>query len=363
MRRVEATVDLAAIRNNLARTRQLAPDAKLMAAVKGDAYGHGMAAVASAIDAKVDAFAVAALEEAVELTDAGCKALIVILEGILDTREIDDVAGRGDVLVLHDDWQLKALETAKPTRPVRVWLKLDTGMGRLGFLPKQATALLGRVNACSHLELVGWMTHLARADNSADSFTNAQLQQFSAATKGLPGERSIANSGGIVAWPAAHADWMRPGLMLYGASPLHDKTAKALRLQPAMTVRSRLISVRQLPAGSAVGYGGTYVCEKDTQVGVVAVGYGDGYPRHAPSGTPVLVHSAAGDLQAPIIGRVSMDMISIDLGAVPDARVGDAVTLWGEGLPIETVAAHAGTISYELMCGLTSRVRYSHANA
>lgn len=363
MRRVEATVDLAAIRHNLQRARNLALNAKLMAAVKGDAYGHGARVVAAAIDAQVDALAVAALEEAVELTDAGCESPIVILEGILDAREIDEVAVRGDVLVLHHAWQLAALQAARPERKIPIWIKLDTGMSRLGFDPGEAKDLLARVTDCPHLELVGWMTHLARADDPADAFTDHQLNAFARATDGLPGLRSIANSGGMVSWPAAQGDWVRPGLLLYGATPLTTKTAQELGLEPGMTVRSRLISVRTLAAGSAVGYGGTYVCEQATQVGVVAVGYGDGYPRHAATGTPVLVHAAEGIKRVPILGRVSMDMITVDLSDAPGAREGDVVTLWGEGLPIETVADHAGTISYDLMCGLTSRVRYRHANA
>lgn len=362
-RRVEATVDLAAIRHNLRRARSLAPGAKLMAAVKGDAYGHGARVVAATLDAQVDALAVAALEEAVELTEAGCESPIVILEGILDTREIDEAAVRGDVLVLHHDWQLAALEAARPRARIAVWIKLDTGMSRLGFDPGRAQDLLARVEACPHLQHVGWMTHLARADDPSDPFTDQQLGDFARATEGLPGQRSISNSGGMVGWPAAQGDWVRPGLLLYGASPMADRSAQDLQLQPGMTVRSRLISVRTLAAGAAVGYGGTYVCEQPTQVGVIAVGYGDGYPRHAKTGTPVLVHSADGPARVPVLGRVSMDMITVDLSQSPTAREGDVVTLWGEGLPIETVAEHAGTISYDLMCGLTSRVSYRHANA
>ncbi|MBR9814618.1 alanine racemase [bacterium] len=363
MRRVEATVDLAAIRHNLQRARALAPAAKLMAAVKGDAYGHGARVVAAALDSDVDALAVAALEEAVELTDAGCESPIVLLEGILDAGEIDDVAARGDVLVLHDDWQLAALEAARPGTAIAVWIKLDTGMNRLGFDPDRAKDLLARVSACSHLEHIGWMTHLARADDPADPFTNQQLDVFAQAIEGLPGQRTIANSGGMVGWPAAHADWVRPGLLLYGASPVCGKPAESLGLQPGMTVRSRLISVRNLAAGAAIGYGGTYVCDRPMQVGVVAVGYGDGYPRHAGTGTPVLIQAAGGAATVPMLGRVSMDMITVDLTDAPSAQVGDTVTLWGEGLSIEAVAEHAGTISYDLMCGLTSRVRYRHANA
>lgn len=363
MRRVEATVDLAAIRHNLQRARELAPGSQLMAAVKGDAYGHGLQVVASAIDADVDALAVAALEEAVELTDAGCQSPIVILEGILDASEIDDVARRGDVLVLHDDWQLAALEAARPAQSIAAWFKLDTGMSRLGFGPERVAELIARANACPHLDLVGWMTHLACADDPADPSTDIQLQRFEQATAGAPGARSIVNSAGLVGWPAAHADWVRPGLLLYGASPVQTETAGGLGLRPGMTVRSRLIAIREVAQGAAVGYGGSYVCERPMRLGVVSVGYGDGYPRHAKTGTPVIVNAADGAHEAAMLGRVSMDMITIDLTAVTGAQVGDTVTLWGEGLPIERVAGHAGTISYDLMCGLTSRVNYSHANA
>lgn len=361
--RVEATVDLAAIRHNLRRVRSLAPAARVMAAVKGDAYGHGIAQVATAIDSQVDGFAVAALEEAVQLRDAGCESPCVLLEGILHAREIPDVAACGDVLVLHHDWQLAALEHARIEQVIPVWIKLDTGMNRLGFDPARAAELQQRVAGISGLELLGWMTHLARADDPADAFTDEQIAVLDQATEGLPGARSIANSAGLIAWPAAQRDWVRPGLMLYGASPLLDRDAATLDLRPAMTVASRLISVRDLPAGAAVGYGGDHVCQEQTRVGVVAVGYGDGYPRHAATGTPVLVQGQAGHGLARILGRVSMDMISIELNDLPHTQVGERVVLWGEGLPAETVAAHAGTVAYDLFCGLTSRVRYRHANA
>lgn len=361
--RVEATVDLAAIRHNLARARALAPGARVMAAVKGDAYGHGIHQVGAAIDHLVDGFAVAALEEAVQLRDAGCESPAILLEGILHRSEIAEVAASGDILVLHHDWQLDALDGLTVDRPIPVWIKLDTGMNRLGFDPRRAAELQRRVADTPGVNLIGWMTHLARADDPAEPFTEQQIAALDAATEGLPGARSIANSAGLIAWPAARRDWVRPGLMLYGASPLLDRDAAALELRPAMTVASRLISIRELAAGAAVGYGGDYVCERAMRVGVVAVGYGDGYPRHAATGTPVLVHGRGGAATARILGRVSMDMISVDLAEVPGAQVGDRVVLWGEGLPAETVAQHAGTVAYDLYCGLTSRVRYRHANA
>lgn len=357
-RRVSATVDLAAIRHNLSRVAALVPGARIMAAVKGNAYGHGAAPVALAIDDAVDAFAVACLEEAVELTQAGCRTRCVLLEGILDAAEIPDVASRGDVLVLHHDWQLAALAQARLDTPVDVWIKLDTGMHRLGFPPQRARELAAWVEQTPQVQLVGWMTHLANADARDPHPTREQIGLFETATSGLPGARSLANSAGLIAYEATRADWVRPGLMLYGASPLADRSAADLGLRPAMHVTSRLISVRDVPAGAAIGYGSEWICAEPTRLGVVAVGYGDGYPRHAASGTPVLV----GGRRAALIGRVSMDMITVDLRGIPDAQVGDPVTLWGAELPAEDVAAHAATISYDLFCGLTSRVVYRHAD-
>ena len=354
--RVTATVDLAAIRHNLEVVRRFAPASKIMAAVKADAYGHGAVAVARALD-RADAFAVACLEEALVLREAGIDRPIVLLEGILSGGEAEEAAAEHLQIVVHDHWQLLLLD-ALGAKPLSVWLKLDTGMHRLGFSPTTAAALHKFVLARPHWHFCGWMTHLACADELDNKFTDDQLQTFQQALGELPGERSIANSAGLIAWPGTRMDWVRPGLMLYGASPFAGKTAAELELQPAMNVDSRLIAIRDFEEGAGIGYGQTFRCPERMKIGVVAAGYADGVPRVLPTGTPVLVNG----VRVPMVGRVSMDMISVDLRATPRARVGDSVRMWGDGLPVEEIAAAAGTLAYELMCGLTARVRRVHGN-
>lgn len=357
--RVTATVDLSAVRHNLAVVRRHAPAARVMAAVKADAYGHGAVPVSRAlVAAGVDALAVACLEEALVLREAGLEVPIVLLEGILSADEAREALAQRLHIVAHDRWQLDLLDRLGEA-PAELWLKLDSGMHRLGFPLSEARALHADVRARPHWTLRGWMTHLACADETANPFTERQIAAFGQAMAGIPGPRSIANSAGLLAWPGARADWVRPGLMLYGASPLPERNATDLGLRPAMNVESRLISVREYAAGEGIGYGQTWRCPQRMPVGVVAVGYADGVHRALPSGTPVLIHGR----RAPIVGRVSMDMISVDLRALPQARVGDAVRLWGDGLPVEEIAAAAGTLAYELMCGLTQRVRFVHINA
>jgi alanine racemase len=354
--RVTATVDLAAIRHNLEAVRRFAPQSKVMAAIKADAYGHGAVAVARALRG-VDAFAVACLEEALVLREAGITQPIALLEGILSGGEAEEAVQERLQVVVHDHWQLLLLD-ALGTKPVSVWLKLDSGMHRLGFPLAEAQALHQFVHARPHWQFCGWITHLACADETGNDFTQKQLELFGQGLQGLPGERSIANSAGLIAWPGARADWVRPGLMLYGASPLPDRSALDLGLRPAMKVESRIIAIHEYEEGESIGYGQTYRCPERMKIGVAAVGYADGVHRVLPSGTPALV----GGKRVPMAGRVSMDMITLDLRDVPKTRIGDLVRLWGEGLPVEEIAASAGTLAYELMCGLTQRVHLIYCN-
>jgi alanine racemase len=347
--RVIATVDLAAVRHNLGVVRRLAPASKAMAAIKADGYGHGAVAIARAIDA--DAYAVACLEEALVLREAGIEKPVVLLEGILSGAEAEEAADERLQVVVHDHWQLLLLD-ALGNRAVSIWLKLDSGMHRLGFPLTETAALHRFVQARPHWEFCGWMTHLACADETNNAFTQAQVDAFASALGELPGPRSIANSAGLIAWPQARVDWVRPGLMLYGASPFANRSAVDLGLKPAMRLESRIIAIHDFAQGEGIGYGQTYRCPEDMKIGVVAIGYADGVHRSLPSGAPVLIQG----LQVPLVGRVSMDMITVDLRPVPKARIGDAVRIWGEGVPIENVAARAGTLAYELMCGLTQRV-------
>lgn len=350
-RRAWAVIDLGAVRHNLEKVRQHAPNAKVMAAIKANGYGHGAVEVSRAL-AGADALAVATIEEGLQLRTAGLTKPIVLLGGVLDADALLLAVEQGFHLVVHDFYQLALIEQQPVAHTLPVWLKLDTGMHRLGFAPAALPLLKQRLASLPQLRIQGWMTHFASADDSSSPVTSKQIEIFHSLLDGMAGARSLANSAGIIAWPASHADWVRPGIMLYGASPLIGQPAAKLGLKPAMTLHSRVLSIRELPAGEAVGYGGTWTTPERMRVAVVAIGYGDGYPRHVPSGTSVLIRGR----RVPLVGRVSMDMITVDLRGCDDVREGDAVTLWGDGLPADEVAFAAGTIAYELFCGLGSRV-------
>jgi alanine racemase len=322
-----------------------------MAIIKANAYGHGLLPVAQAL-ADADAFGVATLEEAIALREAGSERRIVLLEGAFEADEAMLIGGYRLDVVVHHRFQLEMLEQVRLSAPVDVWLKVDTGMHRLGFAVTDVAGAAQRLQQIAHVGRIFLMSHFACADEPDNPCTRSQLQHFHDATDGLTGERSLANSAAILAWPETCLDWVRPGIMLYGSSPLAGTTAGELDLRPVMTLETRLIAVNKHRQGEAIGYGGDWVCPETMPIGVAAIGYGDGYPRHLPSGTPLLVNG----MPAALAGRVSMDMITIDLRSVPDAAVGDAVTLWGNDLPADDIAGRAGTIAYELLCGVGSRV-------
>ena len=350
-RATRAVINLSALRHNLSIARRHAPDSRIMAIIKANGYGHGSVAVAQALN-QADAFGVACLDEAITLREAGVAQPIVLLEGVVHAADLNLVRGYQLELVVHHPVQIGLLEQESGSA-IPVWLKLDTGMHRLGITPPQVTEMLQRLGQLEAVaQPVRLMTHLANADDRQDDTTPQQLERFDSATADLRLETSIANSAGILAWPDTHRDWVRPGIMLYGVSPFVDSSAAEHDLQPVMTLQSELIAVNQQRQGEPIGYGGTYRCPADMPVGVVAIGYGDGYPRHAPSGTPVLVNGQ----RVPLIGRVSMDMICVDLRDCPKAAIGDPVVLWGAGLPVEEIASLAGTIGYELLCQVTRRV-------
>lgn len=351
MRPASAVIDLAAVRHNLARARALAGQARIVAVVKADAYGHGAARILPAL-ASAGMLGVACIEEALALREAGAVQPILLLEGVFAADELAACARHGFEVAVHEPGQLAMLEGARLDRPLTAWLKVDTGMRRLGFAPEAVRVAHPRLAACAAVGTIRLMTHFAHADTPADPMTSVQLERFADVTSGIEAERSLCNSAGLLAWPAAHGQWVRPGVLLYGVSPMAGRTGREEGLRPVMSLRTRLIAVREVRRGERVGYAGVWSAETDTRVGIAAIGYGDGYPRHAPSGTPVLVNGRP----ATLAGRVSMDMLAIDLADQPRARVGDPVLLWGEGLPVETVAAHAGTIAYELLCGVTRRV-------
>ncbi len=351
-RPAQAILDLPALARNLKRVRELAPGRGVMAVIKANGYGHGMIKVAHALR-ETDAYAVACLDEALILREAGIHHPIVLLEGFFSAREFPAILHHNLSAVIHHQEQLRMLETDPPSAPLPVWLKIDSGMHRIGIAPDQVADAYRRLKALPTVELKGLMTHLASADERDDPTTTRQLADFEQVVASYPEPKSIANSAGILAWPRSHGDWVRPGLMLYGASPFADRVGQDHGLQPALSLHSQLMAVNTFKRGDRVGYGGEWQCPEDMAVGVVAIGYGDGYPRHAKTGTPVLVNGR----RVPLIGRVSMDMICVDLRSQPRARIGDAVCLWGAQLPVEEIAQCAGTIPYELLCRVTSRVR------
>lgn len=354
-----ALIRLGALAHNLEVLRSVAPDVRIMAVIKANAYGHGMVAVAQHLDA-ADSFAVARLPEAQLLRESGIEMPIVLLAGVSTDEELRVAFAQKIELVVHDIEQVNMLERAKGTAGV-VWLKIDTGMNRLGFRPDEAPQLLPRLEAAAAVSELRLMTHFASADELDNAATKVQLEAFVPITRGFPGAVSIANSPASLGWPQvidARAElgfagdfWIRPGIALYGISPFTDRTGRDLGLKPVMQFEARLIAVKPLLAGSRVGYKGAYISEQDTTLGIVAAGYGDGYTRHFRCGTPVLVNGR----RVPLIGNVSMDMIAVDLGQGASDRVGDIATLWGDDLPVEQVAPWADAIPYELVCGVMNR--------
>ncbi len=352
-RPIRASFKLSALRHNLGVARRRAPKSKVWAVVKANAYGHGLLRAAQALSA-ADGYALLDLNEAVRLREAGVTKPILLLEGIFQAADLELVDRYGLTVVVHDFEQILMLERARLATQICVCLKINTGMNRLGFTGSGVRAAYSRLQASGKTAATSLMTHFADADGAAG--VAAQMARFTEWTAGLGGEASLANSAAILRYPEAHADWVRPGIMLYGCSPFADVSAEALGLQPVMTLTSEIIAVQELQRGDRIGYGGTFEARKAMRIGVVACGYADGYPRHAPGfpnrSTPIVVagtHTAT-------LGRVSMDMLCADLSAIPEARVGSAVTLWGDGLPTDEVAASAGTVSYELLCALAARV-------
>lgn len=344
-------IDLAALRHNLRLARRLAPGARLAAVVKANAYGHGAVRIARALAGEVDAFAVACIEEALELRESGIARPIVLLEGVFSPDELALVERAALTPVVHSRAQLAWFLAARPRRPLDCWLKLDTGMHRLGLTPSEFIEAEVELRNCAHLGRLVAMSHLARADEpgEGEEATRGQIADFRAALSGLDLPISLANSAAILAWPEAHGDWVRPGLMLYGASPFAEPHPQAAELRPVMTLESTLVAVHRLPPGARVGYGGRFCCTRPTRLGVVAIGYADGYPRHAPDGTPLLVEGRL----APLAGRVSMDMLTVDLTDLPEVGPGARVELWGAGLDVGRVAAASGTIAYQLYCAVS----------
>ena len=356
MRPARALINLQALRHNYQLARKLCAD-KALAVVKADAYGHGAVACARALHDIADGFAVSCLEEALELRAAGVTLPIVLLEGFFAKDELTQIVENNLWCVVHSDWQLEAIEQAVLAEPLTVWLKMDSGMHRVGFAPDEYQPAWQRLQASINVNSIVLMTHFARADELDSAGTQQQLQTFTQATAGISAPISLCNSPALLAWPEICSDWSRPGIILYGSQPVAAQRIGAEQFQPVMTLESKIIAVRELAAGEPIGYGASFIASQPMRVGIVAMGYADGYPRHAPSGTPVMVDDSITQL----IGRVSMDMLAVDLTELADAVVGSRVELWGDGVSIDQVATCAGTISYELLCNV-KRVHYEYSS-
>jgi len=351
-RLIRAVIDTHALRHNLRTIRERARGARVMAVVKANAYGHGIVPTSLAL-AEADAFAVARLEEGLALRAAGITQPIVLLEGVFAPEHLLEAARHGFDLVVHDPLQIELLEEYKGTSRFLLWIKIDTGMNRLGFRPEDFPAALERVQRLQPAPLeIRLLTHLARADERDDGMTRDQVKRFKKAIGKLDYATSVANSAGLFGSVTLGCDWVRPGLALYGGSPFADRSAAELGLHPVMSLETSVIATRKVMKGETVGYGGTWRAARDSSIAIIAAGYGDGVARNLPAGTPVLIDGR----RAPLAGRVSMDMIAVDITDLHGIHVGTPVVLWGTGLPVEEIAHHAGTIPYELLCGVSQRV-------
>jgi alanine racemase len=347
MRPARALIDLQALRHNYQLARELS-GARALAVVKADAYGHGAVRCAQALEDQADGFAVACIEEALALREAGIRAPILLLEGFFEADELALIDQHDLWCVVHSQWQIEAVEQAQLSKPLTVWLKLDSGMHRVGLHPSDYQQAYRRLLASGKVSKIVLMSHFARADELECERTAEQVAIFQQAGAGLSAEVSLRNSPALLGWPQVPSDWVRPGIMLYGATPFEQAQELAARLRPVMTLESKVISVRELPAGEPVGYGARFVADRPTRVGVVAMGYADGYPRHAPTGTPVMVDGQPTRL----IGRVSMDMLTVDLTDLPQAGLASRVELWGKQVLASDVAMAAGSIPYQIFCNL-----------
>ena len=357
IRTATALINSKALLHNYQTIQNKAKRSKVLAVLKANGYGHGLVRIAKILSqgpTQADAFGVARLDEALALRSSGVTKPIVLLEGFFNVDDIQLLCAHNLQTIIHNEQQLTAILAADLSSPIKVWLKVDTGMHRLGVDALMFSDFYQQLKESHNVHNdVVLMSHLACADNRHDDMTSEQLEVFTELTQDCSDDKSLANSAGICAWPSSHFDWVRPGIMLYGVSPLLSTSAQHLDLIPVMTLQSSIISTRTIAAGESVGYGSAWVSDKQTCIAVIAIGYGDGYPRHAANGTPVLINGR----KVPLVGRVSMDMITVDLGANAQETIGDIATLWGDDLPVEEVAEYASTIAYELLCNIAQRVK------
>ncbi|WP_417780746.1 alanine racemase [Stutzerimonas xanthomarina] len=358
MRPLVATVDLAALRHNYQLAKQCAPGRKAFAVVKANAYGHGAPAAVECLRGLADGFAVASLEEAEQVRSVDASARLLLLEGCFEPNEYAAAAALGLDVAIQGEAQLDALLAADIERPLNLWLKLDSGMHRLGFSADALRRAHARLQGAHQVAELNLMSHFACADERENPLNEAQLEQFSGLLDLAFDNRSFANSAAVLTLPAAHMDWLRPGIMLYGASPFAELSAKTLGLKPVMTLTASIIAIRDVEAGESVGYGAGWVAQRASRIATVSCGYADGYPRTAPPGTCVSILGQ----RAPLAGRVSMDMLAVDITDLPPAALGDAVELWGNEIPIDELAQACGTIGYELLTKVTQRVPRRYIN-
>lgn len=354
MSAVNAVISRRAVKHNYQKIKSLAPNSQVISVLKANAYGHGLLEMARILSDS-DAFGVARLEEALAIREGNIGKPILLMEGFFEQNDIEILMQHNIQTVVHSLEQIRQLETTCIDSPatLKVWLKIDTGMNRLGIAPRQFKEALSRLKSLSYVDNnINFMTHFSCADDLRNDFTAQQISQFYRLVDNESGQLTLANSAGILAWPEAHADWIRPGLLLYGCSPMIDRIGAQDGFEAAMTLSTSVIAIKPLLHGERVGYGAHWQADTDTQLGVIAIGYGDGYPRHAKTGTPVLINGK----RYPIVGRVSMDMVTVDLGNAHDVNCGDTAIMWGSQLPVEEIAQWADTICYELILQLTSRV-------
>ena len=355
---VHAKINLSALLHNVKIVKHYAPKAKILAMIKANAYGHGIIHAAKTLAPVVDGLGVARLGEAIMLHEQGIHSPLFILDGFFSKEELQKTLRDHFIPVINNMQQIEMLTQTTLTHPTQVWIKLNTGMNRLGFHPNEIFTVQQQLSQCKNvIQPTNFMMHFACAEEKTNLFNKKQSDLFWETIKNYPGEKSLANSAAIIHFPEHHADWVRPGIMLYGCSPIPETTGNDFNLQPVMTLTSELISIISVKKGDFIGYNGTYQCPHDTRIGIVGIGYGDGYPRHVENGTPVLINGK----YAPLVGRVSMDMLTVDLQNHPEVKIGDKVTLWGEGLPVEIIAKAANTICYELLCQVNQtpdRVEY-----
>lgn len=349
-----AEINLKSLLHNLHVLQQQSNICSILAMVKANAYGHGITKIASALAPHVKGLGVASINEALKLREHGIQTPITLIEGIFEENELDIVSANNFTVIFHSEYQVEWLLGQKLTQPIDAWIKINTGMCRLGFSPEKYQEQYHKLTASANIKSLGVMSHFACADEKQHPLNPQQIQKFIDSTHSINSPRSLCNSAAIFNFPEQHYDMIRPGLALYGASPFAKISAESLKLKPVMTLKSAIIAIHQLNEGETIGYGARYKCAAPTKIGVVAIGYGDGYPRNAKDGTPTLVNNQI----CSVAGKVSMDMITIDLTNSPDAQIGDEVTLWGEGLPIEQVMIHTSHSVYDLLTGIQRRAKY-----